>query len=91
MLKSERLTMPPGLAPSQHVPPGLAPSQREYDSTPTKRPEASRLPEPPKTEGYLPATLAADDDLPKIKEVEKVHVPPYPNINTIQSWQTSLL
>ena len=91
LLKSERLAMPPGLAPSQHIPTGLAPTRREYDSTPPKGPETTRPLEPTKTEGYLPAASATDDDLPKIKEAEQVHVPNCPNINTIQSWQTSLL
>ncbi len=41
-----------------------------------------------------PVTAEVDaeaDGLPKIKEGDKVIVPPFPNITTIQSWQTALL
>ena len=80
--------MPPGL-------PRAAPSVQK-DIPPTNSANAGYAPAPAGTRAAATASATADveaevDGLPKIKEGDKVHLPAFLNITTIQSWQTSLL
>ena len=55
-------------------------------------------PAPAPARARVPAATMADiaedsdeSDLPKIKEADKITIPPFPNITTLQSWQTALV
>jgi hypothetical protein len=87
LLKGQGIPMPPGLS-------GEYPPVPELHKSGADAPRPAPAPARARVVAAAVVDVADDSDesdLPKMKELDRINVPPFPNITTIQSWQTALL